>query len=180
MSEKRSFAVRRATRDDAVAGTELVRASITELCVADHQNDPATLAHWLANKTPENFERWLANPDNYLVVAENDSHGEDEARLACVGCLNRRGEVLLCYAHPESKGSGAGGAILRELEAQAARWALTELRLTSTGGARAFYEHHGFVSAGEPLAPEGVRIGHPYVKRLDAIFAARTPRAPHQ
>jgi hypothetical protein len=27
--------------------------SIAELCVLDHRNDPAILARWLANKTPE-------------------------------------------------------------------------------------------------------------------------------
>ena len=31
--------------------------------------DPATLARWLANKTPENLRTWLANPENHCVVA---------------------------------------------------------------------------------------------------------------
>lgn len=155
------YTVRRATPADAVPATELLRASITELCVADHQNDPATLDRWLANKKPEIFETWLSNPDNHLVVAESRSR-----ELACVGCVNRKGEIVLCYAHPHARGTGAGGAILRELEAQAKRWGLAELQLSSSNNARAFYEHHGFVSSGEPRPGFGLLLTHPYAKPL--------------
>jgi hypothetical protein len=61
--------VREARIEDAESAVELVRASIEQLCTLDHRNDPATLARWLANKTPENLRTWLANPENHCVVA---------------------------------------------------------------------------------------------------------------
>ena len=42
--------VRPATRDDAGAMSDLLVASITALCVADHHNRPEVVARWLANK----------------------------------------------------------------------------------------------------------------------------------
>jgi len=160
--------VRPATPADAEAATALVRASITELCVADHQNDLATLERWLANKQPHIFERWRNDPNNHLVVAERADSvaASSEPRLACVGCVNVNGEILLCYAHPRYRGTGAGSAVLRELEAQAVRWNLSELRLSSTSGARAFYERHGFVSTGQARPGFGVLVSYPYAKSL--------------
>ena len=57
-------------------------ASITELCVADHRDDPDILARWLANKTPEGVGEWFGNPANTLLVAEHD--GE----IAAAGAFN--------------------------------------------------------------------------------------------
>ena len=45
-------AVRRADPRDAQAATDVLRRSITELCVLDHRGDADTLGKWLANKTP--------------------------------------------------------------------------------------------------------------------------------
>jgi len=50
--------IRDATAADAGAACDVLRASIAELCVADHLNDADILGRWLANKTPEN----LASP----------------------------------------------------------------------------------------------------------------------
>ena len=44
--------IRDATPADAVKACDVLRASITELCTADHRQDPDILAHWLASKTP--------------------------------------------------------------------------------------------------------------------------------
>ncbi|MEM6296720.1 MAG: GNAT family N-acetyltransferase, partial [Myxococcota bacterium] len=62
-------AVREAMLEDAAAIVAVLRQSITVLCVADHGNDAAALADWLANKTVENVERWLAQPGQHMVVA---------------------------------------------------------------------------------------------------------------
>src|SRR5689334_15396848 len=64
-----TVSVRRATPDDAELAAAVVRESITRLCVADHQNDPVTLGSWLGNKTADSFVRWIASPDEHLVVA---------------------------------------------------------------------------------------------------------------
>jgi hypothetical protein len=44
---------RPATPEDVPTACDIIRRSITELCTADHANDPAILQRWLANKTPK-------------------------------------------------------------------------------------------------------------------------------
>ena len=61
--------IRDATAADAAAACEVLRASIAELCIADHRNDPDILGRWLANKTPENVARWAADPVASLLLA---------------------------------------------------------------------------------------------------------------
>jgi len=45
--------IRDATPEDADAACDVLRKSISQLCVADHGNDPAILNRWLSNKKPE-------------------------------------------------------------------------------------------------------------------------------
>jgi hypothetical protein len=45
--------IRAAVPEDALAACEVMRRSISELCEADHRNDPVILGRWLANKAPE-------------------------------------------------------------------------------------------------------------------------------
>jgi len=61
--------IRDATPADAATACGVLRASITELCVADHRNDPAILGTWLANKTPEIVAGWATQPDSSLLIA---------------------------------------------------------------------------------------------------------------
>lgn len=99
-----SIQVRRAKITDSVAAIATVRASISRLCTADHQDDPATLSAWLGNKTADNFGTWIANPDNFCVVAVS---GE---AIAGVGLLHlkRRGPALLSLARLPATGHGTG------------------------------------------------------------------------
>jgi GNAT superfamily N-acetyltransferase len=152
--------VRGATLEDAAAAVAVVRASISELCVADHKNDPATLERWLSNKNVECFRSWLSDPRSFLVVA--DVRGE----ISGVACLHAAGNVHLCYVLPGRQRGGVSAAMLRELEAQATRWGLAELRLTSTVGARAFYERHGYAAIGDAVPAFGVLWHYPYSKSL--------------
>jgi len=152
--------IRRATEKDAAPAAALLRDSITQLCVADHQNDPVALEQWLRNKTPEHFLRWLANPEMCFVVAEM------EAVLCGVGAIRKNGELDFCYILPGRERLGIGRAILSTLEAQARSWGLGKLHLISTCTARPFYERHGFVPTGEESASKfGLRDYH-YVKLL--------------
>jgi GNAT superfamily N-acetyltransferase len=153
---------RQAETSDAGAAIAVVRASITELCVADHENDPAKLERWLQNKTDAHFCGWLADPDNFLVVAELDG------ALCGVGSLHRSGEIRLFYVQPGRQGLGVGRALLGALEQRARGWHLSELTLNSSALARPFYEHHGFTSTGEPTCGMGVVRCFPYRKPLAA------------
>jgi hypothetical protein len=64
--------IRDAVPADAPAGYAIRRRSIAELCLADHKNDPVILARWLGNKTVENFDAWINQADNSLMVAMED------------------------------------------------------------------------------------------------------------
>jgi GNAT superfamily N-acetyltransferase len=156
------MAIRPAEASDAAAAIDVVRRSISELCVADHHNDESILATWLANKTAQNFLVWLANIDNYCVVAESNS------RLSGVGALNRRGEVLLLYLAPGAQRQGIGKMIHAALEEKAHEWGLTALHLDSTAMARHFYEAQGYRTTGAPVPRFGGLQCFPYAKQLPA------------
>ena len=150
--------VRPATPDDAGEIVAITRASITELCVLDHRHDEPTLERWLRNKTVESVLGWLAAESGYIVVAEANG-------VACgVGGLKRGGLITLLYVRPGYQGLGVGRALLLEVEAQAKHWGETELTLTSTTKARAFYERHGYVASGAAQYKYGVLSDYPYVK----------------
>lgn len=138
----------------------MLRASITHLCIIDHQNDSATLEQWLRNKTTEHFERWLNAPGTLVLVAEVD------AMIRGVGMIRDSGEIQLCYVCPGFERIGLGRAILEAAEKWAEGSGITMLRLRSSATARAFYERLGYVSAGSPTQGFGITRGYPYTKRL--------------
>ena len=138
----------------------MVRRSITELCVADHQNDATTLAEWLANKNPEVFVKWLASPNNFCLVAEENDH------LLGVGMLLRNGYVSLLYLLPGVQRRGIGKAIYLGMEQQAKHWGLRKLTTESTASACAFYERMGFKSTGDAVLGFGRARCWPYEKAL--------------
>jgi len=150
--------VRPATLADTERALLVVRQSITQLCSADHHDDPATLERWLANKTPEHFARWLADPASLLVVAELSRI------VRGVGNINRAGKIHLCYVEPGFERVGLGGAILEALEAQAAAWGLGLLTLESSANARGFYARHGYEPAGCAAGAFGLLQCYPFKK----------------
>lgn len=152
--------VRQAEPKDAEAAVEVLRRSITELCTADHHGDADTVANWLANKTPQNFRSWLANDENFCVVAETNNH------ILGVGLLHRSGEIRLCYLTPGSQRQGIGKAVYLALEEKAKAWGLCKLNLESTVSARTFYESVGYQPAGAPKPGFGISHCHPYEKAL--------------
>jgi len=152
--------VRPATAADAEVALEVLRRSITLSCVADHQNDPQTLSHWLRNKTPERFEQWLSDPSSALFVAELAKC------VRGVGKLSRTGRIELCYVDPAFQRCRLGSALLNAMEDQARAWQLSELSLSSSLDACAFYARHGYRSAGPPVEALGAVRGFPFRKRL--------------
>jgi len=154
------ISTRAATSRDAPKAVAVLRQSITELCVADHKNDQASLEAWLRNKTVEHFERWLADPDSHIIVAEQD------AEIRGVGAVHKSGEIRLCYVLPGHQAAGIGRAMLSALEAQAKVWQLSRLRLQSTNGARAFYERGGYSATGPATCGVGITPCYPYQREL--------------
>jgi ribosomal protein S18 acetylase RimI-like enzyme len=152
--------IRKVTPHDVDAIVALLIASITTLCVDDHLNDPETLARWLRNKTVADLQRWLADPENFMFMAELGSVASG------VALLHSSGAIWLCYVLPGLQRRGVGRALIQRLQAEAKAGGITELRLTSTGSARSFYESMGFVAAGAARTAFGVLQQYPYVKQV--------------
>lgn len=148
--------VRRATLADAPAMSAVLIASITELCVADHHNNPEALASWLANKSPEGVAQWFANPANTLLVAERN--GE----IAACGAFNTGRKIILNYISPRHRFAGVSKALLQAMESALGPGVGT---LDSTKTARRFYLAAGWQEDGPP-EPYRYVEGHPMRKLL--------------
>ena len=152
--------IRDATKADAAVACEVLRASITELCVSDHRNDPDILGRWLANKTPENLAAWAADSNASLLLAV-----EGQSILA-VGSVRNDGEITMNYVSPAARFRGASSALLKALEARAKERGNTSCRLLSTETAHRFYLDRDYVDAGAPQGKFGTTSSYPMSKRI--------------
>ena len=143
------IAVRPARRDDAAAAARVMRASIRRLCSADHGDDARRIAAWCANKTAAEFRRWLDDAATRVFVAELDG------RIAAVGAVSTRGEVLLNYVDPRARFRGVSAGLLERLEAELASLGHAEARLDSTATAHRFYLERGWRDAGARVSSRG-------------------------
>ena len=153
--------IRDATPDDAEAACAVLRASIIELCVADHGNDPVLLQRWLANKQPEIVAGWIAQPDRSVLVAVDEA-----GAILAVGAVSDSGEITLNYVSPHARFRGVSRALLATLEARAAERGNSVCRLQSSETARRFYLANGYIDDGEPIRKFGMRSGYPMSKRI--------------
>jgi len=152
--------IRDAVAEDAPAACQVMRRSIAELCVADHRNDPAILARWLSNKTPEVFLTWLAQPASSLLVAVEGGN------ILGVGAVTDAGDITLNYVSPDARFRGVSRAMLGALEARAAERGNTRCTLASTETARRFYQAAGYTEVGPPTEKCGTSSGYPMSKAL--------------
>ena len=150
--------IRDATPEDADAACRVLRESISQLCVADHRNDPAILNAWLANKTPEIVASWAVQEGNSLLLAV-----EGDAVLA-VGSVTDAGQITLNYVAPSARFRGVSRALLRALEARAAERGNDRCTLTSTETAHRFYWSAGYVDDGAPAGKFGTTASYPMSK----------------
>jgi GNAT superfamily N-acetyltransferase len=152
--------IRDATPDDAVQACAVLRASISQLCVADHGNDPDILGRWLANKTPENVAAWaLAEARSLLIAVEGDV-------VLAVGGVADSGEITVNYVAPHARFRGVSAAMLATLEARAAQRGAVRITLLSTETAHRFYLARGYEDTGPPQGKFGTRASYPMAKPL--------------
>jgi GNAT superfamily N-acetyltransferase len=144
-----TFKIRLARSADAAVACEALRRSIVELCDADHRNDRQMLADWLANKTPENVSRWIADPANVVYVAVVSG------KIAGIGSMTRAGMITLNYVSPDFRFRGITKALLAQMEHKAAELGLSECRLDSTKTAERLYRAAGFHEISAPGASCG-------------------------
>jgi GNAT superfamily N-acetyltransferase len=135
--------------DDAEAACSVTRRSIAELCHADHGNDPATLARWAGNKTPQNFCDWIEQGNNSLFAAV-----EGDVVLG-VGSVTDAGRIGLNYVSPEARFQGVSRALLHALRQRAAQRGNTKVTLESTETARRYYLSNGYTEIGKPIEAFG-------------------------
>src|SRR3974390_2214794 len=64
--------IRDAKPEDPEAACAVLRASIVELCAADHNNDPVLLERLLANKQPGIVAGWIGPLDCSVLVAAEE------------------------------------------------------------------------------------------------------------
>jgi GNAT superfamily N-acetyltransferase len=159
--------IRDAVAEDASAACQVLRRSIAELCVADHRNDPAILARWLSNKTPEIFRSWITQRANsLLIVVEGDS-------ILAVSSFTDAGKITLNYVSPDARFRGISRALLGALEARALERGNIRCTLTSTETARRFYHANGYVEDGPPTVEFGTASYASPPRRTGGL----TPRA---
>ncbi len=155
--------IRDATPADAVKACEIIRASIAQLCIADHNHNPEILRRWLASKTPENVAAWAAAVGSSLLVAV------EYGAVLAVGAVKDDGEITLNYVSPPARFRGVSAALLKALEARAAERGATEVTLLSTGTAHRFYLSRGYRDAGPPQGKFGMTSSYPMAKKLEQL-----------
>lgn len=131
--------IRPALPSEAEAAIDLVRRSITLLCIEDHQNDEMMLQGWLANKSTKNMRVWIETPGSFAVVAERDGN------FVGVGVYTGAGDLLLLYVAPEARFSGVSSALLKHMEDSARALRLPSLHVSASRAARRFFLERGYL-----------------------------------
>ncbi|MBX8782309.1 GNAT family N-acetyltransferase [Ochrobactrum sp. GRS2] len=152
--------IRAATAKDAAEICTVLRRSITELCAADHQNDPHILSQWLANKTEDNLRARIAREGQVYLVAEIDG------RIAGVAAVSATDGVLLNYISPDYQYRGVSKALMAALESWLKEQGQVVCHLISTATARQFYETLGYSPDGEPVMRRSGMLTFPMKKLL--------------
>ena len=145
--------VRTAGHADAAIMAELRRASIRELCGADHHDDPLAIEEWIGPS--DKFIRLLEQPTVTLTVAEM------EGNIVGLGGLCAD-TVTLNYVHPAYRFRGVSKALMADLEMRLALAGVHTGRLNSTVTALNFYRWIGWSTAGGKDRDGG----HPMTKLL--------------
>ena len=156
--------IRPARSEELPVLSEVIGASITALCRADHRGDPERIRPWVASNSPMALASILNDPAQRLFVAAPDG-------VLAVGGIDWRhqpdgqGRIRLLFAAPEAQGKGCGRALLAALEDELRALGRVEARLTATNTALAFYRRQGW-QPDDRAGGGGWLLGHPLRKRL--------------
>jgi GNAT superfamily N-acetyltransferase len=158
--------IRDATPADGAEACAVLRESITQLCTADHHDNPDILQRWLANKTPENVASWASASGRSLLVAIQDG------AICAVGGVTHEGEITVNYVAPAARFRGVSSAMIAALEQRARERGATCCTLLSTETARRFYLARGYTDEGLPVGKFGTAASYPMRKPLGASGSA--------
>lgn len=152
--------IRAAIAQDAAEICMVLRRSITELCVADHQNNPQILNPWLANKTPDNLREWIAREGQVYLVAEIDG------QITGIAAVSAADGILLNYVSPDYQRRGVSKALMAVSEGWLKQQGQVVSRLTSTATAKQFYEKLGYLPEGDAKTGRSGMPSFPMSKAL--------------
>ena len=114
---------------------QLFHASVRRIAIRDYTEDQVKA--WAPDEPDR--ERWAARRASRPTwVAEVDG------ALAGFTDLEPDGHVDMMFVHPDHQGRGVAGALLRTVEAEAARLGLDRLFTEASITARPFFERKGF------------------------------------
>lgn len=134
--------IRDATLKDANDISDVLIRSITELCAADHLNDPELIKGWIENKSPDHIHQWITDGAQIrLSLTENS--------IGAVGCYSADGMVQLLYVAPEARGQGHSSALLKQMEREMQDAGIEAARLVSSKTAQDYYLKQGWEVDGE-------------------------------
>jgi putative acetyltransferase len=155
-----SVRIRPAAHADVEALVRVHASSIRELCATSYTTDE--IESWAADVRPEMYIGWI---DTRMVIV-----AELEGDVVGLGQLNpTSGEIDKLFVHPAVARRGIGAALLRALEQSAVERGFTEVSLSASLNAAAFYAAAGFESRGRTmcgLRAGGALLGERMVKRL--------------
>lgn len=139
--------IRRYVSDDLDGLIALFHASVRRIAIKDYTEDQVKA--WAPDEPDR--ERWaLRRASRPTWVAEIDG------ALAGFSDLEPDGHVDMMFVHPDHQGRGVAGALLRQVEAEAARLGLDRLFTEASITARPFFERKGFrVIAAQTVSVRG-------------------------
>lgn len=151
------YAIRRVSPDVpgvAQQACQVVCASITHCCVADHGGDAQVLRGWLANKTRDNLAVWMS-ATGAMAWGAYCTEGA-EASMVGFALVARPATLALCYLLPAALYRGIGRALLHAAEAGARDAGADALVLDSTRTGLSFYLRNGYAPAGDAFTWAGL------------------------
>jgi GNAT superfamily N-acetyltransferase len=144
------MAIRKATRDDALAVLGIRNAAVNSQCVGHYSDDDLKI--WTDGELTETFAEAV---EKYGYVAIS------EGLIVATGMVNlESGKIDALFVEPTHMSAGLGKQMLSHLENLAAEAGLTELKLDSTLNAAPFYRAHGFVGdcVAKYESPRGISL----------------------
>jgi GNAT superfamily N-acetyltransferase len=138
--------VRLARPDEAEALWAIRNQAIRHGCRESYA--PEVISAWTPEAMPEKY-RSMVIDNPFFVVDDPVSH-----RPLATGYLDlMSGSVEAIFTLPEYFGQGLARRILQAIKEEAIKRKFTQLTLSSTPNARAFYERNGFTVIEEALHP---------------------------
>lgn len=141
--------VRLALPDEAQLLWEIRNQAIRHGCRESY--DAATISAWTPDVMPEGYRNAVVENPFFVVDAP------ETCQPVATGFLDlSNGSVEAVFTRPEFLGKGMAGMILQRIKEEATHRGFSQLTLSSTPNACAFYKKQGFSIVKEALYPSSL------------------------